>query len=50
VVEPQTHDKNFDIRIQPGHDMIILARGKNEKVSSWRFPPKMSINMEALFG
>ena len=49
VVEPSKHEKNFDLRVQPGHDMIILARARDEKVESWKFPPKMNVKLEPLF-
>ena len=49
VVEPAKHEKNFEMRVEPGHDMIILARAKDEKVESWKFPPKMNVKLEPLF-
>jgi len=36
--------------VQPGHDMLILTRAQNKDVTSWNFPPKISIKMEPLFG
>ena len=50
MLEPQRHDKNFDIRVGPGHEMLILVRAKNQRLTSVYFPPRMSVQLEPLFG
>lgn len=49
MIEPTTHNKNFDLEVSPGKSMILIARAINKKVDKWKFPPNMNVRIDPLF-